>query len=57
MARLSEQEQQDIIRRQGAGKAMLRYLEDYLRDAGHDQLYSSSSERATVSSVAPSHGV
>ena len=29
-------------RRQGAGKAMLRYLEDYLRDKGHEQLFSSS---------------
>jgi len=29
-------------RRQGAGKAMLRYLEDYLRENGHQQLFSSS---------------
>ena len=29
-------------RRQGAGKAMLRYLEDYLRENGHEQLFSSS---------------
>ena len=29
-------------RRQGAGKAMLRYLEDYLRDKGQEQLFSSS---------------
>jgi len=29
-------------RRQGAGKGMLRYLEHYLRDKGHEQLFSSS---------------
>ena len=29
-------------RRQGAGKAMLRFMEDYLRENGHQQLFSSS---------------
>jgi len=29
-------------RRQGAGKAMLRFMEDYLRENGHEQLFSSS---------------
>ncbi len=29
-------------RRQGAGKAMLRFMEDYLREHGHQQLFSSS---------------
>ncbi len=29
-------------RRQGIGKAMLRYIEAFLRDKGHDALYSSS---------------
>lgn len=29
-------------RRQGAGKATLRYVEDHLRDRGHHQLFSSS---------------
>ena len=29
-------------RRQGAGKAMLRFMEDYLRENGHEQLLSSS---------------
>ena len=29
-------------RRQGAGKAMLGYIESFLRKKGHDQLFSSS---------------
>lgn len=29
-------------RRQGAGKAMLRFMEDYLRENGHQHLFSSS---------------
>ncbi len=29
-------------RRQGAGKAMLRFIEDYLRENGHEHLFSSS---------------
>jgi N-acetylglutamate synthase-like GNAT family acetyltransferase len=29
-------------RRQGVGRAMLRYAETFLRDKGHDALYSSS---------------
>ena len=29
-------------RRQSAGKAMLRFMEDYLRENGHEQLLSSS---------------
>ncbi len=29
-------------RRQGAGKAMLRFMEHYLRENGHQQLFSSS---------------
>ena len=29
-------------RRQGVGKALLRFIEAFLRDAGHDALYSSS---------------
>lgn len=29
-------------RRQGAGKAMLGYIESFLREKGHDQLFSSS---------------
>ena len=29
-------------RRQGVGKALLRFIETFLRDAGHEALYSSS---------------
>ena len=29
-------------RRQGAGKAMLRFMKDYLRENGHQRLFSSS---------------
>ena len=29
-------------RRQGVGKALLRFIEAFLRDAGHEALYSSS---------------
>ena len=29
-------------RRQGVGKALLRFIETFLRDAGHDAFYSSS---------------
>ena len=29
-------------RRQGAGKALLRFIETFLRDTGHEALYSSS---------------
>ena len=29
-------------RRQGVGKALLRFIETFLREAGHDALYSSS---------------
>ena len=29
-------------RRQGAGKALLRFIETFLREAGHEALYSSS---------------
>ena len=45
-------------RRQGVGKALLRFIETFLREAGHDALYSSSqADEPRTASVASACGV